>query len=653
MIRFLQKDSRFVKALFVAIIAAAVITMVITLVPGVFQDQAAGGDTYATVRGSGVLGRLFGSKTQISNTELQRVAQRQLQQQRLPDFAMPFIIQRVGQGMIQQAVLLQEADRMGLKATDDDVRQLLRTGQFGQVLFPKGQYIGDDHYASLIQDNFGMSRQDFEGQLKKEILINRLRALVTGGLTVPDDEVRKTYREQATKIKFDYAVLSADTLRQQINPTDDELRAFFKQNAARYATAVPEKRKLQYIAFGEAQTPGGTPQVSQQEIQQYYSQHQAEYQVPEQAKVRHILVKAGPGSDDAAAREKAAAILKRIRAGANFADEAKKNSDDPGSKEQGGELGPLKRGATVPEFDKAAFSLPVGQVSDLVKTQFGYHILQVEERQTAHTRSLDEVRPIIEATLVRQKEAQAQSAFAQQLAAEAQKSSLQKVADAHHLSVVTTDYLEQGAIIPGLADGSKMLEQAFAARVGAAPQAASTGDGYGLFQVVDVKAPHAPAFEEYKTRLLDEYREQQLPQLLASKTNALADRAHAENDLVKAAKEFGATVKSSDLVGRDGQVPDVGQMASAAPALFDLSQGQISGPVNTGRSGIVARVVEKQEPSADEIAKNLEPTREQVLDQRREEIFAVFVSNLQAQYQKQGRILVNKKAQSAVPGQPS
>ena len=360
MIRFLQKDNRIIKGIFIAIIGLAVITMVITLVPGIFQDTASTADNYATVRHAGLFSRFLGPSTDITNVEVQQVASRQLQQQRLPDMLLPYMMPRAGQMLIQQAIMLQEANHLGLTVTDDDLRQFLHTGQFGLALFPNGQYIGDDKYASLIQNNFGISRQDFETQLKKEIQVNRLRELVTGSATVSDTDVRTAYREQGTKVKFEYAILSAEDLRKQINPSDTELQAFFKQNSAKYANAIPETRKVEYIAIGEGDIPGGTPQVSAAEIQQYYNQHQKEFELPEQVKVRHILIKTPPGGDaaaNAAALKKAEEVLKEVKSGGNFAELAKKNSDDPGSKDQGGELGFLKRGATVPEFDKAAFTL--------------------------------------------------------------------------------------------------------------------------------------------------------------------------------------------------------------------------------------------------------------------------------------------------------
>jgi len=251
------------------------------------------------------------------------------------------------------------------------------------------------------------------------------------------------------------------------------------------------------------------------------------------------------------------------------------------------------------------------------------------------------------AMLTRQKEAQAEQTFANQLAQEAQKSGLEKTAQAHHLQVVTTDYLEQSAIVPGLADGSQLLSSAFSAKPGSAPLVASIGDGYAVFQVKDIQPAHAPTFEEYKSHVLDDYRDEQLPQLLARKTNELADKAHAENDLEKAAKEVGATVKTSDLVGRDAQVPDVGQLSSVAPGLFDLTPGQISKAINTGRTGVVAKLLDKQLPTPDDIKKNFESTRDALLNQQRDQMYEVFLSSLMEKYEKEGRIRINRRVQQS------
>ncbi len=211
--------------------------------------------------------------------------------------------------------------------------------------------------------------------------------------------------------------------------------------------------------------------------------------------------------------------------------------------------------------------------------------------------------------------------------------------------------MQQDATVPGVADASKLLTAAFGAAKGAAPAAANTGDGFAVYQVQDVRPAHAPEFAAYRDHVLADYRTQQIPVLLEQKTTQLADKAHAENDLAKAAQEMGATVKTSDLVGRDGQVPDVGALATAAPQLFTLNPGQISGPIRGERTGVIARLDDKQLPPDADVAQHLPQAKEALLDQSREEAFAVFVSNLTEQYQKEKRIVVSKQA-SAMPQLP-
>nr|WP_317891040.1 peptidyl-prolyl cis-trans isomerase [Edaphobacter bradus] len=482
--------------------------------------------------------------------------------------------------------------------------------------------------------------------------LNRLQALITGGINVSDNAVREAYKVQGTKVKFDYAVISAEDLGKTVNPTDAQLQDFYKQNAARYATAVPETRKIQYVAFDASNLPGGKPQVSDADVQAYYNQHKDQFQVKDQVKVRHILIAVPAGADaktDAAAKGKAEDLLKQIKGGANFAELAQKNSDDPGSKPQGGELGWLDRGKTVPEFDKAAFSLPVGQTSDLIKTQFGYHILQVEDKKTAHMRPLDEVKGEIVPVLEQQRIGAAEQTFASQLASDAKKNGMDKAAAARGLKLVTTDYVGKDGVIAGLADGSSLLTQAFTVVKGADPAPVSTGDGFAVFQVADVKPAHAPEFADYKQHLLDDYRAQQVPQLLNAQLNKLDDRAKVLNDLKKAAAEMNIPVKSSELVGRDGQVPDLGAMSGQGAAAFTMNKGGISGPINEGRIGVVLSVTDKQEPTAEDIAKNFDQTRESLLNDQREEIFRVYVGSLTEKYQKSGAVRYSKKSQESLP----
>jgi peptidyl-prolyl cis-trans isomerase D len=655
MIRFLQTDNRITKAIFIVIIGVVSVGMVVYLIPGLTGMGTGSADSYATIYPHWY-SLYLSSGDPVSQQRVEMMARQQLQQQRYPDSPMILNLfeQRVGQQLIQQQVMLVEAEKLGIHANDNDVIQYLHTGQAGQVLFPNGKFIGQDQYTNLIATRFNLSVKDFEDDVKHDIAVRRLQALITAGVTVGDQEVRDTYRKGNVKIKFDYAVLSSEDLRKTINPSDTELEAFFKKNAARYATGVPEERKITYFAFTPNELPGGVPQPSQQEIQQYFTAHQAEYTVPEQARSRHILIKVDAGADaktDAAAKAKAEGILKQLQAGGNWTDLAKQNSDDPGSKDSGGELGFAQSGRMVPEFDKAIFGQKIGEIK-IVKSQFGYHIVQVEERQTAHSQQLNEVLPTIQATLIRQNSAKAEQDYAQALTSEAIKNGLSKAAAAHHLEVVTTPSVARQGVIAALPDGTQMLGKAFQAKQGDPPQFAPTGEGFAVFQVTGVSPAHVPNFADWKSHVLTDYQEEQLPSLVNQKLNELAAKAKAENDLAKAAKELGATVKTSDLVGESGQVPDLGQVGQIAPQLFELKVGDFSGPINTGRTAVVAKIVDKQEPTAAEIASNFDQTRDQLLEQRRQDAFSVFLSGVMDDYKKNKRIRMSAKAKAPGPEIP-
>jgi len=654
MIRILQQNNQAVKVLFAIVIGLAVVTMVITLVPGIFDNVGGGGDpnVYATIHEPGFFGKIFGTSVTVQQTEVQRLAQQQIQRQGLPAMYAQFMMPQAGQALIQRKILQLEADKMGLKVSDADLANQLHQGQIGQVLFPNGVFIGQDKYMNLIQDQTGMTIPQFEDAVKADMEVDRLHELITGSVSVPDNEVRESYRVSGTKVKFDYAVIASADVANTVNPSDADLQAFFKSNAARYATADPETRKIQYISFGIDDLPGGAPKVTDAQVQAYYNAHLADYQVKDQVKARHILIAVPEGADaktDAAAKAKAQGILDQLHHGGDFAALAKANSDDPGSKDNGGDLGFFQKGKMVPAFEQAAFALQPGQISGLVKTSFGYHIIQVEEKQTAHTKPLAEVQSTILPVIQQQEVGAAEQAYANQLTNQAKKQGLDKTAAAHNLHVVTSDYLPSTGTVAGVSDGSAMLAGAFSASKGAAPQSASVGDGFAVYQVVDIKPAHAPTFDEYKAHILADYRQQKVPELLDAELKKLDDRAKALGDLHKAAAEMNIPVKTSDLVGKDGQVPDVGSMAGPASVAFSLAKGAVSGPLNTGQSGIVLQVDDKQEPSAEDIAKNFEPTKEQMLAERQDEVFRVYIGNLTQKFEKAGAIRMKVKPAGGIP----
>ena len=336
MIRFLQTPGPIKKIVLGGILLVICVMMVITLIPGGgFLNDMFGG----SVTQSGILAKVGNQEVSLLEvSEQARLMGRQQFKGNIPPALMPYLMQRAAQGMITQKALVYEADRMGLGVSDEELRAYLHQGQMGQMIFPGGNFIGQQAYQDFIQNQFNMGVQQFEQEVKAEIAQRKLMALVNGAVSVSDKDVAEQVQKQGVKVKFDYAVLTLDDVKKQIKPTDAELKAFYEQNKQQYANSIPEKRKARYIVIDTAKLAEKVS-VSQAQLQQYYNQHQDEYRIPETVTVRHILIKTpAPDADGKidqkgveAARTKADDIAKQLKGGANFADLAKKNSEDPGS----------------------------------------------------------------------------------------------------------------------------------------------------------------------------------------------------------------------------------------------------------------------------------------------------------------------------------
>lgn len=647
MIRFLQTPGKTKKIVLGGLLVIICGAMVITLVPGGILGDAFG---FGSPQGN-VIAKV--GDQQVTVNEVQDTARQMGKQQfprGFPSQFMPFLMQRAAQQLIIQKAMIDEAHRMGFSVSDAELRDELQHGAFGPSLFPGGNFVGQDGYENFVQQNFQMGVQNFESLLKADLLIRKLRAAVEGGVTVSDQELQDQYRRENTKVKFDYAVLTLEDLSKQVHPSEAELKTYFEQHKQQYANAIPEKRQARYVVIDSNKVQQQV-QVTPQELQTYYNSHRDQYRVPEQVNVRHILIKIPtPGADGKvdesavkAAREKAEGILKQVQSGGNFAEIAKKNSEDPGSKDNGGSLGWIQRGQTVPEFEQSAFSLGKGQTSGIVRSTFGFHIIHVDDKQDAHVKPLDEVKPQIEQQLASDKAATRTDSLANKVETEAKTGSLEKAAKDNGLEVVETGLVTRNDSLPGVGNAPELMSALFGARDKSTPDRVHVPQGYVVYQVTKVEAARAPSFEEIRTRVEQEYKSDKAQQMLQQKTTDLSEKAKSLHDLKKAAKETGAEVKTSDLVGTTSQVPDIGALTGPAQVVFEMKPGDISGPISTGRSGAVVMLLDKQEPPAAQFAASKDRLREQLLQKKRDEFLEVFATNLQKQMEKSGKIKINQQ----------
>lgn len=646
MIRFLQTPGPIKKIILSAILLIFCGAMVITLIPGGLGSDLMGQPS------QGVVAKVAGQD--VTRQEVQERARAMVQQQG-PQYAamanqlLPMFLPQAAQQLITGKAIVAEAQRLGLKATDADVRDELEHGRYAGTFFPGGKFIGQQAYENLLEQNH-LTVEGFERDVKNEVLQQKLVALVAGSASVSDAEIRQQFIKTGTKVKFDYAVLSQDDIRKGLHPTDDELKAFYTRNKGTYSNAIPEKRKIEYASLDKSKMLSEV-QVSADDLRAYYNDHRDSYRVPEEVKVRHILIKTPPPGadgkvDDKAvqeARKKAEDVLKQVKAGGKFEDLAKKYSEDPGSGKQGGDLGWIGRGRTVPEFEKAAFSLPKGQISDLVKSTFGFHIIEVEDKHEAHVKTLDEVKSEIEPLIRQQKVARLIENAGNGLLDQARRVGLAQAAAAKGLSVVTTDFVGRSDVLPGIGVSPQFTDAVFTEREKAPPDLAQLSQGAVVFQVVAIRPPATPTFEEIRSRVESEFKNERASILLAQKTQELSDRAKSEHDLKRAAKELGATMKASELVPPDGQVPDVGSMTGQASVAFTMKPGDISGPITNANNGVVLTLLEKQEPTEQDFAAKKDQIRDNLLRTKQQDLFGLFLSNLRERMEKSGDIKINQK----------
>jgi peptidyl-prolyl cis-trans isomerase D len=645
MIRFLQTPGPIKKIVLGGILLVVCGAMLVYLIPS-GGSQSSGSfspHVVATVAG-----------TAVTSEEVRQTTDQMLRQ-RMPkgssaNFAMlrPFFAQQAADQLILRQALLAQAQHLGLQVTPQEVRDEIQHGRYAATFFPGGNFVGEGEYELMLQ-GANLTPASFEDSVGKDLLIAKLQALISGSASVSEAEIRQQFVKQNTKVKFDYAVLKQDDLRKGLHPAESELKAYYESHKNTYANSTPEKRKVKYAVIDTSKVQAG---VSRSDLQAYYDQHRDQYRVPDQVKVSHIWIKMPlPGADGkiddelvAEAQHRAENLLQQLKGGAKFEDVARKYSEDPGSANVGGSLGWIGKGQTSAEFEKVAFSLPKGETSGVVKSTDGFHIIRVDDKQEAHMKTLDEVKAQIEPVLKQQKAQQAAEREAETLLGQARApQGLDAAAAAAKIPVITSDFFARKDLLPGLGPAPQFMDAVFAAAEKSPPDMAATSQGFVVYQLLDVKPASTPTFEEIRTRVEDEFKNEQSSILLSQKTAELSDRAKAAHDLKKAAKELGATMKTSDFVLPEGQVPDVGSMTGQASVAFNMKPGEISGPITSGQNGVVLMLLEKQEPSDADFAAKRDQIRDELLQSKKGELFGLFAANLREQMEKSGKIKINQE----------
>ena len=579
--------------------------------------DAASGDTVAKVEGR-----------EITSGDFRRTYQAQLQAYRsayggnMSDQLLKQlgIEQQILQQMVDERAALAEADRLGIKVSDEEVRQRI----FSMPAFQEnGGFIGEARYQQLLRvQRPPMVASEFEDNVRRGLSVEKLRGSLTDWLSVNDKDLEKEYRRRNDKVKLAVVSFTADSFRTQVSATDAEVTSYFDGHKNDFK--IPEKRKIRYLLI-DIDGLRAKIVVPAADIEKEYNNNSEQYTTPEQVRASHILLKTD-GKDDAAVKAKAEDLLKQAKAGADFAELAKKNSEDTDSAKNGGDLDYFGRGRMVPEFDQVVFAMQPGTTSDLVKTGFGYHIIKLVDKKNATTRPLAEVRQQLTDQLAYQR-AQTQAAdLAQNLEKQISKpADLDKVAKAQGLTVQESGFFAKDEPILGLGPSPEAANKAFDMKTGDVSAALRASRGFVFETLVSKQEPYVPKVEDVKDRVRDEVVKQKAKDVSRQKAAELAAKLKSAPDFEKAAKAAGVEAKTTELLTQDSPIPDLGAAPGVEEAAFKLAVGAVSDPIPTDNGTAVIKVLEKKEVTPEEWTSSKDRFREELLTDRRNRFFSAYM----------------------------
>ncbi len=602
-------------------------TMLLYLVPQGINDLS-GSETVAQV----------GDQT-ISVVDVQNQLSKNTRSSQIPPALQPIYTQQALDQLIDEKMLALEADRMGLRVSDEEHADLLK--KLVPTAFTGDTFIGYDKYSAEVQARFQVSVPEFETEVKNALLQQKFQQLVTDGVTASDDELREEFRRENEKIKLDYVMIKPEDLQAKVEVSDADLSAYFDKNKAQYV--VPERRTVDYALLDLAQLRQRSP-VTEDDEKVFYQSNITQYKLEDRAHVAHILFKTVGMTDAEAAevKKKAEDVLSKAKHGGNFADLAKQYSEDT-TKDKGGDLGWIVRGQTVPEFEAAAFSLPKGSISDLVKTQYGFHIIQVIDRETARTQTLDEVKASILSQLQQQKAEQLGDTLSTQIADEIRRGGrvpIDELAKKFNMTTGEAKLVEANQPLPEIGNAPGLMDVIFHQRVGDVGAPIHTDLGYVVLSVKDIQPAHPATLAEVHDRVASDFRHEKAVDLAKTRAEDLAKRAKAGENFTAAAKALGLDAKTSEPISRTGSIPDIGSAKQFAAA-FTLPVGQPGDPIPFGQNWAVYRVAQHDPVNQDDFEKQKTKIEEQVLQRKRQTAYELFRTALKARLQQEGQLRFN------------
>lgn len=569
---------------------------------------------------------------EITLPVVQRLIQNTVRGRQLPPEILPNFIPQMIDNVITERALAYEAGRLGFQVTDAQLADAIR--QNIPTLFPDGKFVGTQMYAGfLAQQNLSIA--EFEEDMKRQLLITRMRDVALEGTIITPLEIEQEYRKKNEKIKIEFVKIAQDKYKAESQPTADEISNYYKANLAKYT--VPETRNVAMLIGDQAKLESLLT-LSDADLLRVYNQSQEQFRVPETVKVRRILLKTQdkPPAEEAKIKAQADDLLKQVKAGAKIGDLAKKFSDDTATKDNNGEIS-VSRGQMLPESEQAAFSLKPGE-STVVKSSIGYEVMQVISHDQARLKPFDEVKAEVAAQYKKQHSTDLLQQMADRAEAALKKESPDKVAADLNMQLVRANNLEAGKEFPEIGTSPDFDQAIGSLKKGEVSQpVAIAGNKIVIGVVTDVNPPRPMTFEEAKDKIKESLAQDKAVAAVQKHATELLSKANSSGDLQKAAKSMGMDAKTSAEFDRAGTVDGIGS-ATYVQEAFGLKDGATFGPVSTTDGTVVGKVIAHVAPDMSKLPEQRVAIRDDLKSKKGRDRNTLFQEGLRESLIKQGKI---------------
>ncbi|MDO8678689.1 MAG: peptidyl-prolyl cis-trans isomerase [Acidobacteriota bacterium] len=601
-------------------LALVVLTFVVFYIPDFLTTStgAAPSEVLAEVEGEPITVGTFTRRYNAQLTNYRNAYGGQMNDQLLKQLG---IDRQILNQLVDEEAMVAESRKQGIKVSDVEIRErILALPGFQE----NGTFVGEQRYRQILQfQNPPLTTTDFEASLRRALQIEKLRTALTAWMSVNDQDVADEFRKRNEKIKLDVVPVTAAAFKSQVNVTDAELVPYFEKAKDKYR--IGEKRKIKYALLNVDQVRQ-TITVPEADINAFYQQNLPQYQTPAQVRASHILFKL-EGKDEKAVQALAEDVLKKAKApGADFAALAKQYSEDDSNNTNGGDLDYFGRGRMVAEFDAAAFAMKTGEISNLVKTAFGFHIIKVTDSKPDTTRALADVRAEIEDQLKWQKAQAEAERIAKAIEATTKTpADLEKAAKERGLTVAETGLFLPDEPIGALGPQPEMAQRVFATKEGEVTPALRVAAGWAFAMVTGRQDAYVPKLEEVTAKVRDDVAAEKAAELAKTRAAAIAADLKAAKDFATAAKKAGLEVKTTELIARGAAIPDLGISEAIDQAAFALPVGGVSDAISTPTGTAIVRVAEKVDVTDAEIAAGRDQLRDELVNQRRDRFFGAYM----------------------------